>query len=202
MPHSRGSASARSLPGPCTKAPSGAGEVLSSLSALAVLCATQNCSEPVSVILLQGFTGARGTGLSWKGLAGAISRQGSLSKIFLPWVRTHHSVAFRVSDTKAIINDPVQTKRTAVPVTFYSCLNSQKFFFLKLLVLHCLTFINFSSLLLEAKGVFLQGFTESAQLKWNVWWRIVELFWLRFGNDKKTLFWEQKNTWFSHFSPT
>lgn len=53
---------------------------------LAALCATQSSAQPVCVILLQGFTGAAGTGLSWKGLAGAISRQGSYSKIFLAWV--------------------------------------------------------------------------------------------------------------------
>lgn len=88
----------------------------------------ENCTDSVFVILLQGFTGPGGARLSWKGLAGAISRQGSHSKIFLALVRTHQSVAFRVCDTKAIINDLVQSKRTAVSVTFYSCLKSLKFF--------------------------------------------------------------------------
>lgn len=34
----------------------------------------------------------------------------------------------RVSNTKEIIKDPVQTEGTAVSIPFYSCLDSQRFF--------------------------------------------------------------------------
>ena len=49
------------------------------------------------VIFLQDFTGAAGTGLSWRGLAGVISRLGCYSKIFLTRAKTRWSVGFEES---------------------------------------------------------------------------------------------------------
>lgn len=189
MPHSRGSA--KSSPGPALTSP-GAGQVLCALCALAALCV---CNPPA------GFHRSMRNrdelkGISWEQFPGRdLSQRYSFHGLECTTLWLSESV---IQMQLSMIQSRSRELQCLSPFTHVWTAKS----ILKLFVPHCLTVINLSSLLLEAKGVVLQDFTEPAQLKWNVWWRIVKLFWLRFGNDKKNPFWEQKNTWFSHFSPT
>lgn len=81
------------------------------------------------LVILQDFTEAGGTELSWRGLAGVIYRLGCYSKIFLTQARTYWSVGFRESPIqKQLSRIQSRPRELWCLFPFYSCLNSHGFF--------------------------------------------------------------------------